>query len=471
MLFQQFVYLFAARQQAVELAVGQRRAEVFTPFAHGGAAVLIIGLEVFIVGGRHHIAVGQQEVVHLRLFAAESLLRRVQRAGGFGPPFFVVPHYVLAVVHLQPAAHHGVARTEAVAKKRGIHIFMDHVEPQAEFAQFDGRFVEVYAVDVVGRNGRLHLLPFFLEAAGVDAFAALPLPVFQVEFAHLVDHLVVESGRAHGGFQYLEAHQFARFHLPGVQALAEGFQGVVHHGLGQHFGGIVAGGFFAVAAVEAVHEGAGCVYQRAVQFGAFGVAFLEHLGVEVERVHAAARRQVGAFGGLVFLVYLNQFFGRQDAPVAEQAFVDAAELVDVEIGVADAPAAYLGPLHPSTRPGALAQGELLDDFLPHLIAYPHLAEVVQAPVVKERAIEPLHVEAAFIAFKKHAEEAAQAVVKKVTVQGVVAQQAGLFQVAQHLQAVAAFVVRVVQRQQFQFFAAFGVEEEEEAVDEVQAVFG
>ena len=89
--------------------------------------------------------------------------------------------------------------------------------------------------------------------------------------------------------------------------------------------------------------------------------------------------QVSSFVGGIRLVHLDVILFGVESPVGQQTFINTAQLVDAQIGIAD----------PAAWPTALLFGkrEPANNILPHLVTEFHLVEVVQFLVVEKWRVD------------------------------------------------------------------------------------
>ncbi len=302
--------------------------------------------------------------------------------GSFGPAGFVAASAGLGFeevggVGLAAGSYEGVSGVELEAEPGDEGILVDGVEPEGDFGEFAGDGVEVHAEDVVVGEAHFDLL-FLLGVVGVgEGEAGFLLFEAEVGFGELVDGFVEEGGGADGHFADGELED-----VVGGFAGEEFLEGVFDEAAGEGFGGVVGGGFLAVAAGHAVEEAAFGVDEEALEAGV-GVGDVDaFLGVELFEVGGGD--EVGVDGGVVVLVagfdFVEVLLG-EEAGVAEEAFVNGAELVDAEGGVGDA--AFAG-----VAAGAVfAEGEAADDLLEDLVAEADFFEEGRAGGVEEVAGE------------------------------------------------------------------------------------
>ena len=196
---------------------------------------------------RKHVLVRNKEMINLARLSLEFLgvFAEMKQMWGLGPPLgvdvFPVLHLaqLILVIGLEPSPDDGVAECYPVPEERCLHVLVDHVQPQRQFAEFYGRRIEVDTIDILGGDVCLYLLELVTVKVRRDVQLALLLAVCEVQLGQLVDDLVLERGGSHRGFKNLELEQVLGFKLAVVEFLHESLQGVLHRALGKDLRGIV----------------------------------------------------------------------------------------------------------------------------------------------------------------------------------------------------------------------------------------
>ena len=366
------------------------------------------------------------------------------------------------------------------------------VEPQRHFGQLHGHGVEVHAEHVVVGNVHLHALAFGSVGVVGDGLAGFLLSGLQVGFGQLVDGFVQKGRATHGGLADGELQNFIR------RFAGQDFaQGMLDQAAGEHIRRVVAGGFFAGAAGQAVDEGATRVFSRLATEQGFGLRVLANaagrhevggfqrvqLGIAAflaggcysiaGNVHAisvpirgvvevirgclvinaffiiAGCTPAAGFGGFRVAPHLEKVFFRKEAAERQQRLVHGAQLVDAQRGVADSP--------PATALAATRERHQFDDLLQHVVAQPNAVEQRCAFGVEQVSLQRVDGESrlgaaggivqqtllaggVLVLFRKtlpdEPEQLLQAFVKVETLTGLGGGERRVFQLAQMLDTVA-----------------------------------
>ena len=446
---QQHVNLCREALQGLEVSIANGFCPVLQQGRHACVLLLVGPLLLLDAAHAEHTRIGQEEVVHLVDRAVHAVGEELHLVRSLLPPLvlfeFVASFdavHLFAAIYLQPGTDDGVAHRESVGEEGRLHVLVDDVEPEGEFAEFDGGGVEVHAIDVVRGDVRLHLLQFVAVAVGLDApvlpaaLTQLLLLVGEVSLSHLVDDLVLEGGGTHGRLQYLQFQQFGGGTLAGSHLVDDALEGVFHRAACEHLGGVVGSRLLAVATVQAIDERA---LGQNLRLARLGVA--EHL-TDVEVAHATVRHEESAVLGLALLVYLYVVLLGIEPTEGEQTLIDAAQLVDTQVGITDASAVVL----------LLREREGTDYLLPLHVAYPDGGEVVEVLVVEQWRVDGAHTETLALSLcgvmtvGKQGEQVTDALVEEIAVAALVGVEAHHLQVAERLQRVAPAIDLVAKRQ-------------------------
>ena len=242
----------------------------------------------------------------------------------------------------------------------------------------------------------------------------------------------------------------------------------------QHLRGVEAGTLLTVTAVESVDEGAlGDGEQSPVR--------PELDLVVLEIVQAAGGDQVGAVFLGPGLEHLGIVLFGIEATVGQQRLIDRAELVDAEVGIADAPDGLVLAV-------GLGQRELADDALPDEVAVLDATKHLQLAVVEERRVDLLHGEGArqwdvifvlcffrlldealVVAVVYHGEKPPQRVVDEIAVLRGRFLHLHALQVTELVEGITVEIDLVVGGQDAKLGACLGIEDEEQAIDDGDAV--
>ena len=125
---------------------------------------------------------------------------------------------------------------------------------------------------------------------------------------------------------------------------------------------------------------------------------------------------------------------------------------------------------------AVRQRKRADDLLPLDVPNPHVPKLLETRIVEDRRIDRTRPErlvpqlcVRVIALRQHGKEMPHTVIEEVTVATLVRDEANLFEVPERLKAITALVNLVPGRQNVQLGTALREENEEQPVDDHEAV--
>jgi len=145
------------------------------------------------------------------------------------------------VIHFQPRSYNGVAHGKPVGEKGSLHVLVHHIEPQRQFTQFNGRGVQVNAINVMSGNVGFYFLKLIPVPVGIDPAVEVLLLVGKVGLSQLVDDLILEGSGTHGRFKNFKFQQFGRPLCSGFHFVENALEGVFDGTASQYLRGIVGG--------------------------------------------------------------------------------------------------------------------------------------------------------------------------------------------------------------------------------------
>ena len=265
----QYIDLTRQSLQGLEISISNRGGPVLKNIGHSCECRRIFFLLFLYAAHAQHICVGEKEVIYIIYRATHFIAIELNLMWSLLPPFvllqgpsisFCYALHIFLAIHFEPCADNRITYGKAVGKEWCFHVLMDHVQPQGEFTQLNGRGVQVDTIDIVRSDIGFYLLqlitiPIWLYTPILlTLLAELTLLVNKVRFGQLIDDLILECSSTHSRFQNLQFKQFCCFSLVFTNLVYDGFKCVFYRASSKNFRCIVTGRLLTITTIQAIDK-------------------------------------------------------------------------------------------------------------------------------------------------------------------------------------------------------------------------